>query len=131
MNLVKLSLIKDKQAFAQAASVVEKFQLDDLMGTCCPYNIPLVLQFMSTLVIGTDLNNTMKWMSGTHYCESTFKRFSRVLGYKYQSHPPIGHHMHDERPNRDQLMSDMYSPGGIPGKLEHLLPLYSRLVRIF
>ena len=43
MNPVNLSLLKDKQAFAQAASVVERFQLDDLMEICCPYNVPLVL----------------------------------------------------------------------------------------
>ena len=28
-------------------------------------------------------------------------------------------------------MSDMYSPGRIPGKLENILPLYGQLVRIF
>ena len=38
MNPVKLSLLKDKQAFALAASVVERFQLDDLIEICCPYN---------------------------------------------------------------------------------------------
>ena len=124
MNPVKLCILKDKQAFAQAASVVEWFLLDDLMEVCCPYNVPLVLQFMSTLVIGTDTPKTMKWMSGTHYCESTFKRFARVLGYKYQGHPPIGYRMHEERTNRDQLMEDMYYPTGIPGKIEGLLPFY-------
>ena len=48
MNPLKLSVLQDKEAFALAASVVERLQLDDLMEICCPYNVDLVLQFMST-----------------------------------------------------------------------------------
>ena len=86
---------------------------------------------MSTLVFDTAIAKSMTWMSGTTKCESSFKKFAHVLGYKFQNHPPIGHRMHNERPNRDQLMSDMYSPGGIPRKLENLLPFYGLLVCIF
>ena len=88
MNPVKLSMLEDKQSFRQVANVVKRLQLDDLMEVCCPYNVDLVLQFMSTLLIDTDVAKTMKWMSGTQYCESTFKRFARILGYRYQGHPP-------------------------------------------
>ena len=86
---------------------------------------------MSTLVFDTDISKSMTWMSGTTRCESTFKRFAAALGYKYQGHPAIGHRMHNEKTNRDHLMSEMYTPGGIPGKLENLLPFYGQLVRIF
>ena len=65
MNPLKLSVLKDKEAFALAASVVERMQLDDLMEVCCPYNVDLVLQFMSTLVFSTDNSRSMTWMSGT------------------------------------------------------------------
>ena len=131
MNPLKLSVLKDKESFALAASIVERMQLDDLMEIRCPYNVDLVLQFMSTVYIFDDIAKTMTWMSGTTRVESTFDRFAQVLGYTYQDYPPIGHRMHDEKPSRDQLMSDMYYPGGIPGKLENLLPFYSLLVRIF
>ena len=76
MNPLKLSVLKDKESFALAASVVERMQLDDLMEIRCPYNVDLVLQFMSTVYISNDIAKTMTWMSGTTRVESTFDSFA-------------------------------------------------------
>ena len=132
MNPTKLQPLKDKEAHAAAASIIERFQLDTLLETRCPYNVDLVMQFMSTLVIDEDVHTTMKWISGTDYCEAPFKRLIEELGYNFQTHPPIGHRMHDvERPEREKLMADMYSQHGVIGKVEGLLPFYGQLVRLF
>ena len=54
MNPTRLQYLKDKTAFKPAARVIERFQLDSLLEFQCPYNVDLVLQFMSTLAIGDD-----------------------------------------------------------------------------
>lgn len=132
MNPLKLSILKDKEAFALAANVIERMNLVPLMEICCPYSVDLVIQFMSTLVITDDPQRRMIWISGTTRAESDFHRFAQVLGYTFlDGLRSQSHRMHDERPYRDRLMGDMYYPGGIPGKLEGLKPFYSLLVRIF
>ena len=47
--------IKAKTKFAQAAEVLEAMGLAPLIEMQCPYNVPLVLQFFSTLVIEGDV----------------------------------------------------------------------------
>ena len=131
MNPTKLQYLKDKSAFAQAARVIERFQLDTLLEFRCPYNVDLVVQFMSTLVVANDPYKTLKWMSGSSYCHAPFSKLIEGIGYQFQDHPPIGHRMHDERPSREKLMADMYAPGGTIGKVEGLLPFYGQLVRLF
>jgi len=131
MNPTKLQLLKDKKAFATAASVIERFELDRLLEFRCPYNVDLVKQFMSTLVISTDPYKTLKWMSGTSFCQAPFKALIEGVGYNFQDTPAIGHRMHVDKPSRDTLMAGMYSPGGVIGKVEGLFPLYGQLVRLF
>ena len=103
-----------------------------LMEKQCDYNVPLVVQFFATLVIEDDDVKTLKWMSGTTFCKSTFKKFGTILGYGFRGHPPLGHRMHSiEAPNKNTCMTNMYGPSGQIGKIEGLLPIYDQLVRIF
>ena len=127
---IKLTALSDKPSHAQAAHVIEQFGLVPLMETQCDFSPQLVMQFFSTLVIReSSVAKEMKWMSGTIYCESTFKKFGAVLGYKYREDPAVGHRMHDfERTNKNIVMKKMYGPKGIIGEKKGLLPLYDQLV---
>ena len=127
---IKLTALSDKPSHAQAAHVIEQFGLVPLMETQCDFSPQLIMQFFSTLVIReSSVAKEMKWMSGTIYCESTFKKFGAVLGYKYREDPAVGHRMHDfERTNKNIVMKKMYAPKGIIGEKKGLLPLYDQLV---
>ena len=130
MQPYKMGDIMAKPSYAEVAHVLEHMGMVSLMEKQCPYNIPLVLQFFSTLVIEGDHKKTMKWMSSTTQCTSSFDRFADLLGYTFSSYPPIGHRMHNvDRPNKN-VMKDMYGKDGIIGKKEGLLPLYDKLVII-
>ena len=98
---MKLNALKAKSNFTHAAHVVEQFGLVTLMEKQCDYSVPLVLQFFSTLVIEDDIHKTLKWMTGTTVCESSFTKFATILGYSFRGHPPLGHRMHStDKPTR-------------------------------
>ena len=100
MQPYRMQDIKAKPKFAQAAEVLEEMGLAPLIELQCPYNVPLVLQFFSTLVIEGDVRRTMKWMSGRTQCTSSFQRFGSLLGYTFCGEPPAGRRMHTmEKPN--------------------------------
>ena len=130
MQPYRLQDIKAKPRFAQAAEVLEEMVLAPLIEMQCPYNVLLILQFFSTLVIEGDIPRTMKWMSGHTQHTSSFARLGSPLGYTFHGEPDLGRRMHTvEKPNKN-VMRDMYGADGVIGKKEGLLPLYDQLVTI-
>jgi hypothetical protein len=83
------------------------------------------------LFFAGDDEGTFKWMTGTHYYESTFTWFPSLLGYPYGGPTPVGHRIHSPVPADKELLSDLYGPKGVVGEIYGLLPLYDMLVRIF
>ena len=88
MHPIKLAALTSKPKFSHGVNVVEQFGLVTLMEKQCGYNVPLVVQFFATLVIEDDDVKTLKWMSNTTFCMSTFKKFGTILGYGFRGHPP-------------------------------------------
>ena len=68
MQPYRMRDIKAKASYAQAADVIEQMGLVSLIEKQCPYNVEMILQFFSTLVIESDHQRTMKWMSGRTLC---------------------------------------------------------------
>ena len=125
MQPYRLRDIKAKASYAQAADVIEQMGMVPLIEKQCPYNVPLILQFFSTLVIETDHIKTMKWMTGRTQCTSSFARLSTLLGYApYQSNlPPNGYTMHTVQKFNKNIMKDMYGAGAIIGEKGPPAPL--------
>jgi hypothetical protein len=78
-----------------------------------------------------DDEGTFKWMTGTHYYETTFTRFAALLGYPFDGPNHVGHRIHSPTPADKEPLSDSYGPKGTVGEIARLLPLYDLLVRIF
>ena len=81
MHPYRMRDIKAKASYAQAADVIEQMGLVSLIEKQCPYNVPMILKFFSTLVIESDHKKTMKWMTGRTQCTSSFAQLSTLLGY--------------------------------------------------
>ena len=124
MQPYRFSDIQAKPTFAQAAEVIEQMGLVPITETQCKYNVPLLLQFFSTLVIESDIPRTMKWMSGRTFCTSSFRKFADLLGYPYGHDAAVGHRMHQVDPLNKNLMKDLYGAGAVVGKNKGLLPMY-------
>jgi hypothetical protein len=132
MHPIDLGYLKSKEYFVLAVQVVERLGLIGLMTLQCDYDPQLILQFYATLAFTGDDDKTFKWMTGTHYCESSFTWFASLLGYPFDGPTnPIGHRIHTPLPVNKNLLCDLYRPKGIPGQVAGLLPLYDLLVRIF
>jgi hypothetical protein len=112
--------------------VVERLGLIGLMTLQCDYDPQFILQFYATLAFTGDDDMMFKWMTGTHYCESSFTRFAALLGYPFDGPTtPIGHRIHTPLPVNKNLLYDLYGPKGVPSQVAGLLPLYDLLVHIF
>jgi hypothetical protein len=131
MQPTDIEFLKSKEYFSSAVKVVERLGLTGLMTFQCHYDPQLILQFYATLTMGTDDEKTLKWMTGTRYCESTFTRFAALLGYPFDGPRPVGHRIHSPTSANKELLSDFYGPKGKVGTITEHLPLYNFLVRIF
>ena len=101
MQPYRFSDIQAKPTFAQAAEVIEQMGLVPIIETQCKYNVPLLLQFFSTLVIESDIPRTMKWMSGRTFCTSSFRKFAFLLGYPYGHDTAVGHRSEERRVGKE------------------------------
>ena len=88
MHPIDLEHIRSRSYFDDAVEVTYQMGLHPLMVLQCNYNITLVQQFFSTLVLKGDDAHTMRWMSGPTPCESNFYMFAQLLGYSYDGPNP-------------------------------------------
>ena len=125
MSATDLTYLSTRTEFAEAYDVLDQLGLLPLMTIKCDYNHQLILQFYSTLVMCGDDQGTLKWMSGTEFCQSSWSRFAELLGY------PIGegYRIHHAANHDKNLLVDLYDAKGVVGSIQGLLPLYAQLVR--
>lgn len=133
MRPLNIEVLKNKGTWAVSVDVTERMGLHTLMEKQCDYSTELIKQFYSTVVFGTDEGRTMKWMSGTTYCEADFHRFANVLGYEFDgaSNPSGNRIISAVASNKDVVLSPLYDEGGIVGQNTGFLPIYQQLVTIF
>ena len=89
MSATNLTHISTHPEFSEVYGVLEQLGLLHLMTIQCNYSTQLILQFYSTLVMCGDDAMTIKWMSGTEYCESTWTKFAEILGYDILAQLPM------------------------------------------
>lgn len=131
MSAIDLVHLRSKPVFSEAIDVIDQMGLLHLMTLQCDYNVYLIQQFFATLVLKGDDAKTMKWMTGSTYCESNFYKFADVLGYSFDGPRAIGHRIHTPgRADKNKLI-DLYDSDGVVGGTAGLLPLYAQLVRLF
>ena len=131
MHAINLEHLRSRYYFDDVVEVISQMGLHPLMMLQCNYNISLVHQFFSTLVLKGDDAQTLRWMSGPTPCESNFYRFAELLGYSFDGPNTTGQCLHAPgRPSKDKLY-DLYEETGVVGTITGLLPLYDQLLRIF
>ena len=81
MSATNLDHLSKQEYWSEAYDILDKLGLLPLMTVQCDYNPQLILQFYATVVFCNDEPTTLKWMSGPEYCETTWVRFSQILGY--------------------------------------------------
>jgi hypothetical protein len=131
MHPLDLSYMSSRNYFKDALWVVEHLNLTKLMVFKCDYHSQWILQFYATLVICGDERKTMKWMTGTTMCTSSFAIFAEVLGYTFYGDDASPYRIHGStKPHKERLL-DLYYENGVIGENSNLRPLYALLVRIF
>jgi hypothetical protein len=74
---LKFEVLAKKQYFVEARWVARKLGLEKLISTQQNYDIEMVQQFFATLVLGTEEDTKMTWMTGPLKCNATFAEFGR------------------------------------------------------
>ena len=77
---LKFEELAKKTYFADAIWVARKIGFEHLISTQQDYDIEMVQQFFATLVLGTEEDTKMTWMTGPLKCSATFSEFGTVFG---------------------------------------------------
>jgi hypothetical protein len=79
MQPIDVDALSENSHFEDVAWVIERMGLHKLVKVKCDYNIHLIQQFYATLVFKKDEDRTMKWMTDSTPCTTTFHMFSHYL----------------------------------------------------
>ena len=128
---------KDLKYFGEALAMCEEFDIVKLMTINKPFDPELIKQFYTTVHFGTDEYFSFSWLTNGERLASDFNRFSAVLGYPREGIPGAGDtngwRCHDASEAVDKKeLKGMYIKGWeVVGKLNHLLPTWDIMLRIF